>query len=99
LAKLLYFHFCFPGTAGPGFHMPPFRGWIIVVLYSPRNCSSLAEMLREYLGGRTTGYVFPSERGTPLRKSNLLRRSCSACGSGIQPTASLCLICAQVRPR
>ena len=38
-------------------------------------CSSLAERLREYLGERKTGYLFPSERGTPLRKSNLLRRS------------------------
>jgi len=38
-------------------------------------CSSLAEMLREHIGKRTAGLVFPSERGTPLRKSNLLRRS------------------------
>jgi integrase len=37
--------------------------------------SSLADALRDHIGTRTTGYVFPSERGTALRKSNLLRRS------------------------
>src|SRR5215472_1850057 len=37
--------------------------------------SSLAETLRGHIGSRTTGLVFPSERGTPLRKSNRLRRS------------------------
>jgi integrase len=37
--------------------------------------SSLADALRDHIGDRTTGLVFPSERGTPLRKSNLLRRS------------------------
>jgi len=37
--------------------------------------SSLAEALRVHIGERATGYVFPSGRGTPLRKSNLLRRS------------------------
>jgi integrase len=37
--------------------------------------SSLADALSAHLGARTTGLVFPSERGTPLRKSNLLRRS------------------------
>lgn len=37
--------------------------------------SSLANALSAHIGARTTGLVFPSERGTPLRKSNLLRRS------------------------
>ena len=37
--------------------------------------SSLANLLEEHIGNRTSGYVFPSERGTPLRKSNVLRRS------------------------
>jgi integrase len=37
--------------------------------------SSLADALTTHLGTRTEGLVFPSERGTPLRKSNLLRRS------------------------
>jgi integrase len=37
--------------------------------------SSLAEALRAHIGERVTGHVFPSERGTPLRNSNLLRRS------------------------
>lgn len=37
--------------------------------------SSLANALSAHLGARTEGLVFPSERGTPLRKSNLLRRS------------------------
>jgi integrase len=36
--------------------------------------SSLADALRAHIGDRT-GYVFPSANGTPLRKSNLLRRS------------------------
>ena len=37
--------------------------------------SSLAKALRDHIGDRTTGLEFPSARGTPLRKSNLLRRS------------------------
>ena len=37
--------------------------------------SSLANALRDHIGDRTTGLEFPSARGTPLRKSNLLRRS------------------------
>jgi integrase len=37
--------------------------------------SSLAEALRDHIGDRKDGLVFPSARGTPLRKSNLLRRS------------------------
>jgi integrase len=37
--------------------------------------SSLANLLEEHIGTRTTGFVFPSERGTPMRTSNLLRRS------------------------
>ena len=36
--------------------------------------SSLADLLNDHIGGRE-GLVFPSERGTPLRKSNVLRRS------------------------
>jgi integrase len=37
--------------------------------------SSLAQLLAEHIGTRPAGYVFQSDRGTPLRKSNLLRRS------------------------
>lgn len=37
--------------------------------------SSLAEALTTFIGSRTTGYVFRSARGTPLHKSNVLRRS------------------------
>jgi len=37
--------------------------------------SSLAEQLEKHIGRRTTGFVFPSERSTPPRKSNVLRRS------------------------
>ncbi len=37
--------------------------------------SDLADLLREHIGGRKTGFVFPSDNETPLRKSNLLRRS------------------------
>ncbi|HWX94501.1 MAG TPA: tyrosine-type recombinase/integrase [Terriglobales bacterium] len=37
--------------------------------------SSLADALSAHLAGRTAGYIFQSERGTALRKSNLLRRS------------------------
>ena len=37
--------------------------------------SSLASALRDHIGSRTSGLVFPSARGTPQRKSNLLRRS------------------------
>jgi integrase len=35
---------------------------------------SLMWNLKNYLGGRTAGLVFPSENGTPLRESNVLRR-------------------------
>lgn len=35
---------------------------------------SLILRLQTYLGGRTEGLVFPSERGTPLRESNVIRR-------------------------
>jgi len=24
------FHFCLPGTAVPGFHIPPLRGWSLI---------------------------------------------------------------------
>ena len=37
--------------------------------------SSLASLLREHIGTRTTGFVFQSSRGTPLARSNVLRRS------------------------
>jgi integrase len=37
--------------------------------------SSLADALHDHIGGRTSGYVFQSARGTPLQKSNVLRRS------------------------
>jgi integrase len=37
--------------------------------------SSLAEMLREHIGTRTSGYLFESSKGTPLARSNVLRRS------------------------
>ena len=37
--------------------------------------SSLANMLRGYVGGRSSGYVFQSSRSTPLQRSNILRRS------------------------
>jgi len=37
--------------------------------------SSLASALGDHIGSRKTGLVFPSTRGTPQRKSNLLRRS------------------------
>jgi len=37
--------------------------------------SSLADALRNHIGSRTTRLVLPSERATPFRKSNLLRRS------------------------
>jgi len=37
--------------------------------------SSLATALRDHIGSRKSGLVFPSARGTPQRKSNLLRRS------------------------
>ena len=36
---------------------------------------SLASILREHIGKRTTGFVFQSSRGTPLARSNVLRRS------------------------
>jgi integrase len=37
--------------------------------------SDLADLLRDHIGGAKSGFVFPSDNGTPLRKSNLLRRS------------------------
>jgi integrase len=37
--------------------------------------SSLASMLREHIGERKSGYLFQSSRGTPLSRSNVLRRS------------------------
>src|SRR5580704_7324201 len=37
--------------------------------------SSLASLLHEHIGTRTTGFVFQSSRGTPLARSNVLRRS------------------------
>jgi integrase len=37
--------------------------------------SSLASLLREHIGTRNSGYVFQSSRGTPLGRSNVLRRS------------------------
>lgn len=53
-------------------------------LYTPRTDagirevdihSSLASLLSEHIGTRTTGFVFQSSRGTPLARSNILRRS------------------------
>jgi hypothetical protein len=38
-------------------------------------CTPLAAMLREYVGDRTAGLLFPSDAGTPLRQSNVLLRS------------------------
>jgi integrase len=38
-------------------------------------CTNLADLLKKHINGRVTGCLFPSETGTPLRKSNLLRRS------------------------
>jgi integrase len=32
-------------------------------------------MLREHIGTRTSGYLFESSKGTPLARSNVLRRS------------------------
>jgi len=32
-------------------------------------------MLREHIGTRTTGYLFQTSKGTPLARSNVLRRS------------------------
>ena len=37
--------------------------------------SSLAAMLREHIGTRTSGYLFQTSKGTPLARSNVLRRS------------------------
>ncbi len=37
--------------------------------------SSLASALGDHIGSRKSGLAFPSARGTPQRKSNLLRRS------------------------
>ncbi|MGD1025512.1 MAG: site-specific integrase [Candidatus Sulfotelmatobacter sp.] len=53
-------------------------------LYSPKTDAgirevdlhpSLASLLREHIGARTRGFVFQSSRGTPLARSNVLRRS------------------------
>lgn len=53
-------------------------------LYSPKTDagvrevdlhSSLAAMLREHIGTSKTGYLFQSSKGTPLARSNVLRRS------------------------
>src|SRR5712691_5135060 len=37
--------------------------------------SSLAEMLKAYVGDRKTGFLFPNRKGKPLMQSNLLRRN------------------------
>jgi integrase len=37
--------------------------------------SSLASRLRDHIGTRTCGYVFQTSKGTPLARSNVLRRS------------------------
>jgi integrase len=37
--------------------------------------SSLASLLREHIGTRTSGFVFQSSKGTPLARSNVLRRN------------------------
>ncbi|MGA2300990.1 MAG: tyrosine-type recombinase/integrase [Candidatus Acidiferrum sp.] len=37
-------------------------------------CPEVAALLKEFLGGRTSGLVFLSRRGTPLNPSNLRRR-------------------------
>jgi len=37
--------------------------------------SSLAEALHNHIGGRTSGFVFQTSAGTPLARSNVLRRS------------------------
>ena len=53
-------------------------------LYSPKTTAgvrevdmhhSLAEAMHDYLTGRTSGFVFVSGAGTPLARSNVLRRS------------------------
>jgi len=53
-------------------------------LYAPKTAagvrsvdlhSSLAALLREHIGNRKSGFVFQSSRGTPLSRSNVLRRS------------------------
>jgi integrase len=53
-------------------------------LYSPKTAAgvravdlhcSLASLLREHIGNRKSGFVFQSSRGTPLSRSNVLRRS------------------------
>jgi integrase len=53
-------------------------------LYSPKTAAgvrevdihtSLAELLHNHLTGRSTGFVFRSAVGTPLARSNVLRRS------------------------
>ena len=52
--------------------------------YSPKTAAgvrevditnSLAELLRDHLNGRGTGFVFRTAAGTPLARSNVLRRS------------------------
>jgi len=53
-------------------------------LYAPKTAagvravdvhSSLVSLLREHIGNRVSGFVFQSSRGTPLSRSNVLRRS------------------------
>jgi integrase len=38
-------------------------------------CSTLAEMLRQFVGERRTGLLFVNEKGRPLAQSNVLRRN------------------------
>ena len=38
-------------------------------------CSTLAEMLRQFVGERRTGLLFANGKGRPLAQSNVLRRS------------------------
>jgi integrase len=35
---------------------------------------TVAKLLNEFIGARTTGYIFPSSTGTPIHQSNFLRR-------------------------
>ncbi|MGA8557713.1 MAG: tyrosine-type recombinase/integrase, partial [Candidatus Acidiferrales bacterium] len=35
---------------------------------------SVAKLLKDFIGKRTTGYIFPSSAGTPFHQSNFLRR-------------------------
>jgi integrase len=38
-------------------------------------CPGLAAMLKDFIAGRTTGFVFRNTKGKPLAQSNVLRRS------------------------